>query len=180
MLLRHRSKLKQGLRFGLFNPVKPRQSRAMTRAKPHRTFWESTPLEDLSSQEWEALCDGCGRCCLLKLEDEDSGEVAFTNISCRLFDQESCRCGQYALRKQLVAGCVVLTAENIERNAYWMPATCAYRLRYEGKPLPDWHPLVSGDPATVHTAEMSMRGKVIPEFDVDEDDLEDYVIEGIL
>ena len=116
----------------------------------------------------------------MKLEDGDSGKVVFTNISCRLFDSEDCRCGQYALRKQMVAGCVVLTAENIERNAYWMPRTCAYRLRHEGKPLPEWHPLVSGNPETVHEAGISMRGKVTAEFEVDEDDLEDYVIEGIL
>lgn len=142
-------------------------------------FWLE-PLETLSKPEWEALCDGCGRCCLLKLEDEDSGEIAFTNVSCRLFDAASCTCGQYALRKQMVAGCVVLTPENIERHAYWMPKTCAYRLRFEGNGLPDWHPLVSGDADSVHAASISMRGKVVPEYEVDEDDLEDYLIEGIV
>ncbi len=141
-------------------------------------FWSKQPLDALTRPEWEALCDGCGRCCLLKLEDEDSNEIAYTNVACRLFDDQACRCGQYALRKQMVAGCVVLTPENIERHAYWMPETCAYRLRFEGKPLYDWHPLISGDPDSVHRAGISMRGKVVAEYDVDEEDLEDYVIEG--
>ncbi len=141
-------------------------------------FWNDIPLEQLTRPEWEALCDGCGRCCLLKLEDEDTGEIAFTNIACRLFDDNSCTCSQYALRKQLVAGCVVLTPQNIKQNAYWMPATCAYRLRFEGKKLYDWHPLISGDPNSVHEADISMQAKVLAEYEVDPDDLEDYVIEG--
>lgn len=156
----------------------------MTRSKTipgtRPNFWNTLALEDLSKPEWEALCDGCGRCCLLKLEDEDSGEIAFTNVACRLFDEKTCTCGQYALRKQLVAGCVVLTPENIERNAYWMPATCAYRLRFDDKPLFDWHPLNSGTPDSVEAAGISMRGKVVAEYEVDEDDLEDYLIEGIV
>ena len=142
-----------------------------------KDFWKRFDLGDLTRDEWEALCDGCGRCCLLKLEDEDSGDIAYTNVACRLFDESSCTCGNYPLRKQLVAGCVVLTPENIERNAYWMPETCAYRLVFEGKPLFDWHPLISKDPASVHAADISMRGKVLAEYEVDEDDLEDYVIE---
>ncbi len=108
--------------------------------------------------EWEALCDGCGKCCLNKLEDADTGEVEFTRVACRLFDGETCRCGHYAIRKQFVPECVVLTPENIEHNAYWMPRTCAYRLLYEGKPLYDWHPLISGRPASVHEAGVSVRG----------------------
>ncbi len=142
-------------------------------------FWEHHALDDLSKAEWEALCDGCGRCCLLKLEDEDSGDIAYTRIACRLFDPESCRCGNYALRQQLVSGCVVLSPENIERHAYWMPATCAYRRLFEGQGLPDWHPLVSGDPGTVHSAGISMRGKVVAEYDVEEESFEDFVIDGI-
>lgn len=142
-------------------------------------FWRKYPLDDLTKPEWEALCDGCGRCCLLKLEDEDTGDIAFTRVACRLFDDQGCTCMQYALRKQLVAGCVVLTPENIARNAYWMPATCAYRLRYEGRELFDWHPLVSGRGDSVHDAAMSMRGRTVPEYEVDEDDLEDYVTKEI-
>ncbi len=142
-------------------------------------FWENHLLEDLSKPEWEALCDGCGRCCLLKLEDEDTQEIEFTNISCRLFDSETSRCSQYALRKQMVADCVMLSPQNIERHAYWMPTTCAYRLLYEGKPLFDWHPLVSGSPKTVHESGISMRHKVVAEFEINEDDLEDYIVKEI-
>jgi len=142
-------------------------------------FWLHHALGDLTKLEWEALCDGCGRCCLLKLEDEDTSEISFTNVACRLFDADTCRCGQYALRKQLVAGCVVLTPQNIERNAYWMPATCAYRLLFEGKPLYDWHPLLTGSRESVHDAGYSMQDRVVAEYEVDEDDLEDFIIEGI-
>jgi uncharacterized protein len=104
-------------------------------------FWERIPLRNLTPAEWEALCDGCGKCCLNKLEDADTGEVAFTRVACRLLDGESCRCGNYAIRKTLVPECVVLTPANIAEIAYWMPRTCAYRLLWEGKPLADWHPL---------------------------------------
>ncbi|MBZ0128216.1 MAG: YcgN family cysteine cluster protein [Rhodobacteraceae bacterium] len=141
-------------------------------------FW-TLPLEDLSKPEWEALCDGCGRCCLLKLEDEDTGDIVFTSVACRLFDAETCTCGQYALRKQMVAGCVVLSPENIARNAYWMPATCAYRLRFEERPLYPWHRLISGRADSVHAAGISMRHKVLAEYEVDTDDLEDYLIEDM-
>jgi uncharacterized protein len=139
-------------------------------------FWDSVPLTDMSRSEWEALCDGCGRCCLLKLEDEDSHEIAYTSVACRLFDEQSCTCGQYALRKQLVKGCVMLSPENIERHAYWIPDTCAYRLLFEGRPLPGWHPLVTGSSESVHDAGISMRGRVVAEYDVSEDDLEDYLL----
>jgi len=143
-----------------------------------KNFWTRFDLGDLSKDEWEALCDGCGRCCLLKLEDEDTSAIAYTRVSCRLFDPESCRCGNYPLRKQLVAGCVVLTPENIERIAYWMPETCAYRRLFDGATLPDWHPLLTGRTDSVHLAGISVRGNVVPEYDVDEEDLEDYLIEG--
>ncbi len=140
-------------------------------------FWETTPLEDLPRAEWEALCDGCGKCCLNKLEDEDSGEVALTNVSCRLLDCDTCQCSQYPIRHQFVPECIVLTPETIERNMYWLPQTCAYRLLYEGKPLFDWHPLISGDPQSVHLAGVSMQGRVIPENEVSEDDWEDHIIQ---
>jgi uncharacterized cysteine cluster protein YcgN (CxxCxxCC family) len=143
--------------------------------RPH--FWEHVPLKAMTPREWEALCDGCGKCCLNKLEDADTGEVAFTRVACRLLDGDSCRCGQYDIRKSLVPECVVLTARNIGDIAYWMPATCAYRLLYEGKPLYDWHPLISGDPESVHRAGMSVRGWTVPEFEVDEEDWEDHIIE---
>lgn len=142
-------------------------------------FWVSTPLEEMSKEQWESLCDGCGKCCLLKLEDEDDGTIEYTNIACRLFDDKTCTCTNYPLRKQLVAGCVVLGPENISRNAYWMPSTCAYRLLYEGKTLPSWHPLITGDRNSVHEADISMQGKTLAEHEVSEDELENYVIEGL-
>lgn len=140
-------------------------------------FWETVPLDDLSREEWELLCDGCGKCCLNKLEDEDTGEVALTRVACRLLDGESCRCSQYPIRHQFVPECIVLTPETLVKNMYWLPQTCAYRLRAEGRPLHDWHPLVSGDTEAVHRAGVSVRGITIPEFEVDEDDWEDLIIE---
>ncbi|MBV7410397.1 YcgN family cysteine cluster protein [Maritimibacter sp. DP1N21-5] len=145
-----------------------------TRLRP--SFW-TLPLEALTPQEWEALCDGCGKCCLNKLEDEDTGEVVFTSVACRLLDGETCRCAQYDIRLQFVPECIVLKPQNMGEIAYFMPTSCAYRLRYEGKPLQDWHPLISGNPESVHEAGVSVRGWTTPEFEVDEDDWEDYVIE---
>jgi uncharacterized cysteine cluster protein YcgN (CxxCxxCC family) len=140
-------------------------------------FWKHHALEDLPRAEWEALCDGCAKCCLIKLEDEDTGAVAYTSIACRLLDLGSCRCGNYPLRRQLVKGCVVLNRDNIEEVLAWMPSTCAYRLVHEGSDLPDWHPLVTGDPESVHRAGVSLRGRMVAEYDVDEADWEDYVID---
>lgn len=140
-------------------------------------FWD-LPLTALTPPEWEALCDGCGKCCLNKLEDEDTGEVAFTRVACRLLDGESCRCAQYPIRKQFVPECVVLTPKTIAKVAYWLPSTCAYKLLHEGAPLPAWHPLLTGDPESVHAAGQSVRGWTVPEFEVPEDEWEDYIIEG--
>jgi len=140
-------------------------------------FWER-PLTSLNPTEWEALCDGCGKCCLNKLEDEDTGQVLFTRVACRLLDGESCRCGQYDIRRQFVPECVVLTPKTLPKIAYWLPQTCAYKLLHEGKPLFDWHPLISGDPESVHAAGQSVRGWTVPEFEVSEEDWEDYAIEG--
>ena len=141
-------------------------------------FWER-PLTSLTPREWEALCDGCGKCCLNKLEDADTGEVFFTKVGCRLLDGESCRCGQYEMRKTFVPECVVLTPKSLPKIAYWMPSTCAYRLRHEGKPIPEWHPLLTGDPDSTHKAGMSVRGWTIPEFEVPEEDWEDHIIEDL-
>ena len=104
-------------------------------------FWEK-PLASLTRDQWEALCDGCGKCCLNKLEDEDTGAVALTRVACRLLDDATCRCAHYESRKKFVPDCIQLTAETIEQHMYWLPATCAYRLRHEGQPLPEWHPLL--------------------------------------
>ena len=140
-------------------------------------FWERKRLDQMSPREWEALCDGCGKCCLNKLEDEDTGEVALTRVACRLFDDTSCRCAQYATRHQFVPECIVLKPSTIEDHAYWLPQTCAYKLLWEGKPLEDWHPLISGSPETVHDAGVSMRLRTVPEFEVGEDDWEDHIID---
>ncbi|KUF11065.1 YcgN family cysteine cluster protein [Pseudoponticoccus marisrubri] len=140
-------------------------------------FWERKPLRQMSSREWEALCDGCGKCCLNKLEDEETGEVALTRVACRLFDDTTCRCAQYEIRHQFVPECIVLTPGNIASHAYWMPETCAYRLLYEGRPLYDWHPLISGRAESVHEAGVSMQDRTVPEFEIAEDDWEDHIIE---
>lgn len=142
-----------------------------------RNFWETVPLDEMTSEEWEALCDGCGRCCMLKLEDEDTGDVHYTNVSCRLFDTGTRRCGNYPLRRMLVPGCVLLTPENIDDAAEWMPATCAYRRLHEGRGLADWHPLVSGDPESVVRSGIAVRAPLTPEYEVAEEDLEDHVID---
>lgn len=149
----------------------------ITRTGLRPIFWER-PLTTLTPGEWEALCDGCGKCCLNKLEDEDTGQVLFTRVACRLLDGESCHCGQYAIRRQFVPECVVLTPKTLPKIAYWLPQTCAYKLLYEGKPLYDWHPLISGDPESVHDVGQSVRGWTVPEFEVAEEDWEDYAIEG--
>ncbi|HRO13537.1 MAG TPA: YcgN family cysteine cluster protein [Paracoccus sp. (in: a-proteobacteria)] len=141
-------------------------------------FWE-LPLTELDPQEWEALCDGCGKCCLNKIEYEDDGSVDFTRVACRLLDGDSCRCSSYANRHDFVPECVVLTPSMLEQISWWLPATCAYRLRAEGKPLYDWHPLVSGDPESVHRAGASVRGWTVSEAEVPEDDWDDYIIEDL-
>jgi uncharacterized cysteine cluster protein YcgN (CxxCxxCC family) len=140
-------------------------------------FWEKVPLKNIAPKEWEALCDGCGRCCLNKLEDEDTFEIAFTRVACRLLDGDTCRCAQYDIRKQFVPDCVMLTPKNIDDIGYWMPPTCAYRLLAEGKALYDWHPLISGTAQTVHDAGISVQGWTVPEFEVSEDEWENYIIE---
>lgn len=147
------------------------------RAGLSHKFWERKSLSKMSRAEWEALCDGCGKCCLNKLEDEDSGEVALTRVACRLLDDATCRCAHYETRHQFVPDCIVLKPENIAQNLYWMPETCAYKLLYHKAPLPDWHPLITGRAETVHDAGVSMRGRTVSEFDVADDDWEDHIIE---
>lgn len=139
-----------------------------------RPFWESKTLGELTDGEWEALCDGCGRCCLNKLEDEDTGEILFTRAACHLLDIHACRCTRYDRRRREVPTCLDLRRDF--RHFHWLPSTCAYRLRHEGKPLPDWHPLVSGRAASVHEAGMSVRRIAICETRVV--NIEDHVMEG--
>lgn len=135
-------------------------------------FWKTLSLEEMSSAQWESLCDGCGRCCLVKLQDEDTAQLHHTDIGCKLFDAATCRCRNYAKRAKLVPDCVTLTPEAV-RTLPWLPPTCAYRLLAEGKDLLWWHPLVSGSAETVVEAGVSVRGRV----HALEDDLplEDYI-----
>lgn len=144
-------------------------------AQPTETpFWEK-PLSDLTRAEWEQLCDGCGRCCLVKLEDEDTGAIYHTSVACKLLDQQSCRCGDYPRRRRYVPDCVRLTLEKLA-DIPWLPPTCAYVLRFRGKPLPPWHPLISGDPESVSRAGVSARGRIeAGEDDVETDDLPDFI-----
>ncbi len=125
-------------------------------------FWRTKTLEEMSRDEWEALCDGCARCCLIKLEDDEAGEILYTDIACRLLDHGTCRCTRYAQRTALVPDCVDLTPERV-RALKWLPSTCAYRLVAEGKDLNWWHPLVSGNPDTVRMAGVSAHGRIVPE-----------------
>lgn len=139
-------------------------------------FWRSKSLEEMTEAEWESLCDGCGRCCLVKLEDEDTGRILATDIGCRLFDAGTCRCRDYENRSQTVPDCVTLTPDAV-RTLSWLPPTCAYRLVGEGKDLPWWHPLVSGDPQTVVEAGVSVRGKVhANEDEVGEDEIVERLV----
>jgi uncharacterized protein len=143
-------------------------------AKLTERFWETTPLAKLDRGQWEALCDGCGKCCLHKLEDDVTGELFPTNVACRLLDRRMGQCSDYKHRHAFVPDCVRLTPAKLD-ELEWLPNTCAYRLRHEGKPLPDWHYLVSGDRETVHAAGQSVRGWTISE--VDAGDLEMHLVD---
>lgn len=149
--------------------------KSTSRAASDKPFWRVKTLGEMTDSEWESLCDGCGRCCLNKLEDADTGEISWTNVACRLFDGETCRCRDYRNRHAKVSDCIALTADNVPELG-WLPPTCGYRLVAEGRDLYWWHPLVSGDPQTVHDAGVSVRGRTVSEKDVPEEDLEDYVV----
>lgn len=136
-------------------------------------FWEK-PLAALDRAEWEALCDGCGKCCLHKVEDEDTGNIYPTNVACRLLDRDTGSCTHYRGRRVFVPDCVRLTAKLVDQIS-WLPRTCAYRLRGEGKPLPDWHYLISGDREAVHRARESVRGWTVAE--VEAGDLENHIVD---
>lgn len=141
-------------------------------------WWHEKSLAELSDAEWEALCDGCAKCCLHKLEDEDSGEVFFTSIRCRFLDEQTCRCSDYSRRSQLVSNCIDLRTAGWE-NLDWLPSTCAYRLRGQGEPLRDWHPLVSGTMKTVHSAGISIRGRAISDEYVHPDGYEEHIVRWV-
>ncbi|MBX2830152.1 MAG: YcgN family cysteine cluster protein [Rhodospirillales bacterium] len=143
-------------------------------AQPLERFWETKKLAEMSQEEWESLCDGCGKCCLHKLQDEDDDFVYFTSVACLLLDCETCRCKDYPNRTKHVPDCVQLSMENVDTLS-WMPSTCSYRLISEGKGLFDWHPLLTGDPESTIKAGQSVRGKAIPEEDA-HPDLTRYIV----
>jgi len=129
-------------------------------------FWREKPLQEMTEAEWESLCDGCGLCCQIRLEDEDTGEIVLSDVACRLLDLCSHRCKDYANRQRKVPDCIKVTPDNVH-NLTWLPHSCGYRLVAAGHDLPDWHPLVSGDPKTVHRHGPSMLGDLTSEDDVD-------------
>jgi uncharacterized cysteine cluster protein YcgN (CxxCxxCC family) len=141
-------------------------------------FWERKTLAEMTPEEWESLCDGCGRCCLKKLEDERTGRVAYTDVACRLLDRERCRCTNYEARVQHVPDCVALDPDNV-KTLDWLPSTCAYRRIADGKGLDWWHPLVSKDPATVQRAGISIRGRALSERHLTPREIEERVIRWV-
>ena len=138
-------------------------------------FWKEKSLAEMSNQEWESLCDGCGRCCVWKFEDADSGEILYTDIRCAQFDETRCRCKDYANRSTIVPDCMQI--RNMEAHHYdWLPSTCAYRLLHEHKPLFDWHPLISGDSETVHRAGISVRERTVDGTDFTDADILRHIV----
>ena len=138
-------------------------------------FWRRKSLSEMTVPEWESLCDGCGRCCLNKLEDEDTGAIALTRVACRLLDGDTCRCSNYANRASIVPECIQLTPA-LADELPWLPSTCAYRLLAEGRDLPPWHPLVSGDGTRMHAEGISVRGWTLSESDVPVEAWEEHII----
>ena len=143
-----------------------------------RTFWNTKSLQEMTPGEWESLCDGCGRCCLHKLEDIDTGLLFYTNVACRLLDENSCRCTNYPERASLVSDCMLLSPDRQEQFD-WLPVSCAYRRLANGQGLADWHPLVSGDPESVRRAGISVYGKTVSEAEVPTKELEEHIITWI-
>ena len=143
---------------------------------PKVPFWKEKTLAEMTSGEWESLCDGCARCCLYRLEDEDTAEIYFTNVHCRLLDTETGRCTDYPNRSKRVPDCVTITLKEL-KDPYWLPKSCAYRLLAEGRDLPEWHPLVSGDPDSVVSAGVRICDRTLCEDEADE--LENHLVDWI-
>ena len=148
----------------------------MAEGAASKPFWEAKTLGEMSPREWESLCDGCAKCCLHKLQDDETDEVFYTSVACQKLDLDSCRCTVYQERLKHVPDCLDLVKESLEELS-WLPNSCAYRLVSERKPLPQWHPLVSVDSSAIHAAGMSLRGRVVSEQDVRLEELELYIIE---
>ena len=146
----------------------------MSKSEP---FWQTKSLLDMSHDEWESICDGCAKCCLTKLQDEETDEVVFTDVACELLDGGACRCTDYQNRTARVPDCVAMNSENIQEIVDYVPSTCSYRLLLSGEPLPEWHHLLSGSTDTVHSSGSSARGRVRHVEDIGTDDLESYVID---
>jgi len=145
-------------------------------AQQSKPFWETKSLSEMNQDEWESLCDGCGRCCLNKLEDIDTGELHFTNVACQLLDDDSCRCKNYPERKKLVPECLVLNANAVQTSTA-LPRSCAYRRLAEGKTLPQWHPLVCRDAKKIHREGISVRGKTVSEEYTHIEQFEDHIVD---
>ena len=143
-----------------------------------KPFWEEKTLDELSGSEWESLCDGCARCCMIKMEDSDTGEVHHTALVCELLDLQTCRCTNYPRRHELVKDCIELSAD-LAASLRWLPRSCAYRRVAEGRGLAHWHPLVSGNRRSVHDAGVSVQGKVIPANLVHEDEHEAHIVQWV-
>ena len=137
-------------------------------------FWTEKSLGDMTSEEWESLCDGCARCCLEKLQDMNTDEISYTDVACAMLNLDTCRCSNYPERQRYMPDCVELTQHNVA-ELQWMPSTCAYRLLAEGKPLPDWHPLISGDLQSAMKAGISVKGRAVAEHDAS--DLENHIVD---
>lgn len=162
----------------VLQPGMPRKvlERGLEPAMDDVPFWRRKTLAEMTPAEWESICDGCGRCCLNKLEDEDTGKVYYTDVGCRLLDGTTCKCKDYRNRSRKVKDCIRLTPDNV-REIKWLPPTCGYRLLASGRDLYWWHPLVSGDPATVHAAGISVRGRVgVSEQHIAVEDYEDHIV----
>jgi len=140
-------------------------------------FWQQKTLFEMSREEWESVCDGCAKCCLTQLEDEDTQQLVFTDVACDLLNDNTCLCTDYDNRSQRVPSCVTMDAGNLQQAAEFAPPTCAYRLLLLGEPLPQWHHLMSGDRETIHTKQRSVRGRVVFQKDVDDADFEDHIVD---